>query len=324
LTEVTTVAVLGTRYPDLSIEEAILAPRGVQLVSGAGATPPHVVEQARGAAVILAASGPSFNAWVIDRLSCIGIVRYGAGVESIDLDAASRAGMWVAYVPDYGTDAVASHTVALLLASLRRLPAADRIVKAGEWGIDALRPLDTPGSLTVGIVGAGRIGRRVADLLGPFGFELLVHDAHVNVAATMPEVKSASLQELLEGSDVVTLHVPGSPDGAPLLGRAELDRLKPQAIIVNCARGSLVDQAALIERLRSGAIAFAALDVYESEPPRRAFAEVADRTLLTPHMAWYTEQSERELRTKAARETLRLLDGHAPLNAAASPEGTRA
>jgi D-3-phosphoglycerate dehydrogenase / 2-oxoglutarate reductase len=321
--EKTSVAILGTRYRDLSVEEAVLGHRGVQLVSGAGASRADVVSEADSAAVILAGSGPRFDAWVIERLSCIGIVRYGVGVESVDLDAAARCGMWVAYVPDYGTDAVATHTVALMLASLRRLIAADRNVKVGRWGIDDLRPLSTPGSLTVGIIGAGRIGRRVAELLSPFGFDVVVHDAYVDVGASLSGVKSASLHDLLAVSDVVTLHVPGLQNDRPLLGPEELDRMKEGAIVVNTARGSLIDQAALVERLRRGSIALAALDVFVNEPPGSVFADVADRTILTPHMAWYTEESEFELRMKAAREALRLLEGNPPLNAAASPEGIR-
>jgi D-3-phosphoglycerate dehydrogenase len=317
----TVVAVLGTRYQDLSVEEALLAPRGVRLVAGSGSGPDEIVARARGAAVILAGSAVRFDASVIARLSCIGIVRYGVGVETVDLPAASAAGMWVAYVPDYGTEAVATHTVAMMLAALRRLTRADLMVKSERWELGDLRPLSLPSSLTVGIVGAGRIGRRVAELLAPFGFDLVMHDAFVDIGSAAPGVKSASLDELLEISDVVTLHIPGASSAPPLLGPEELDRLKPGAILVNTARGSLIDQPALIQRLRSGSIAVAALDVYESEPPGSAFSDVADRTILTPHMAWYTEETESDLRTKAAGEALRLLEGLPPLNAAVAPDG---
>lgn len=321
MAEGTSVAILGTRYRDFSVEEAVLSHRGVRLVSGAGASRAEVVSEAGAAAVILAGSGPQFDAWVIERLSCIGIVRYGVGLESVDLDAAARSGMWVAYVPDYATDAVATHTVTLTLAALRRLIGADRNVKAGKWGIDDLRPLSAPGSLTVGIIGVGRIGRRVAELLLPFGFEVVAHDAYIDVVASLSGVKGVSLHELLAVSDVVTVHAPGTRNGRPLLGSQELDRMKEGAIVVNTARGSLIDQAALVERLRRGSIALAALDVFANEPPGGAFADVADRTILTPHMAWYTEESEFEMRVKAAREALRLLDGRPPLNAAATPVG---
>ena len=181
-----TVAILGTRYPDFRIEESILGPHGATLMAGDGATGDAIVEQASGATVVLAGSGPRFDAATIDRLTCRGIVRYGVGVETIDVEAAERAGMWVANVPDYGTDAVALHSVTLMLAALRRLPQADDIVKSHRWGFSELRPLHAPQTLTVGIVGFGRIGRRVAEMLQPFGFNLVAFDAHLDAATVRP------------------------------------------------------------------------------------------------------------------------------------------
>ena len=320
--ETKTVAILGARYADTAVEEAVLRPRGVRVVAGDGATSDDIVRQAEGATVVLAGANPRFDAHVIGRLSCRGIVRYGVGVDSVDLEAAGRAGMWVAYVPDYGTDAVALHAVALLFAALRRLVAADASVKAGDWGIgDDLRPLHAPKAITVGVVGLGRIGRRVAELLAPFGFGLLGHDAYVDVASIGLHLRKASLHEIVTASDAITLHVPGVGDGRPLLGRAELERLKPGAVVVNTARGSLIDEDALIEGLSKGVPAVAALDVFRSEPPAERFAQVAHRVILTPHMAWYTEESELDLRTKAAQEALRIVEGETPLNPAACPRG---
>lgn len=317
--ESSTVAILGTRFPDYSVEERILGPHGVRLQGGDGGDPENIATLAAGAAVVLAGSHARFDARVIEQLSCLGIVRYGVGVESIDLDAAARAGMWVAYVPDYGTEAVALHTVTLALASLRRLPSADAIVRVGGWEFSDLGPLHVPQSLTVGIVGFGRIGRRVAELLAPFGFTLLVHDAYIEPTVGKSAVRSVSLEELLSSSDVVTLHAPGSPTGRPLLGSMELARLKAGSVLVNTARGSLVDEAALINGLARGTPAMAALDVFAVEPPGDRFEQVADRVIFTPHMAWYTEESELDLRTKAAHEALRILRGETPLNAAARP-----
>jgi D-3-phosphoglycerate dehydrogenase / 2-oxoglutarate reductase len=317
--EPTTVAVLGTRFIDLSVEENVLGPRGVRIVTGDGT---DVVEQAAGAVVVLAGSGPRFDRDVIERLTCRGIVRYGVGLETIDLEAAASSGIWVANVPDYGTDAVALHAVTLLLVSLRLVVVADAHVKAGGWGLADLRPLHAPDALTVGIVGAGRIGGRVAELLAPFRFTRLAYDAYTQAAYGLPGVRATSLDELLSASDAVTLHAPALPTEAPLLGRAELSRMKPGAILVNTARGSLIDEDALIEGLIRGRPARAALDVFDDEPPEIArFEPVFDRVVFTPHMAWYTEESEFDLRTKAAREALRIIDGLAPLHAASRPQG---
>lgn len=316
-----TVAILGTRYADFSVEEEVLGRRGLRIVTGEGERADDIVSEAEGATVILAGARPRFDAEVIARLSCAGIVRYGVGVESVDLNAASRAGMWVAYVPDYGTDSVAVHAVTLLLASFRRLTAADRLVKRGDWGIDSLRPLHAPGATTVGIIGVGRIGLRVAELLERFGFTLLGYDPVVDVSAVGNGVGEATLEELLSRSDVITLHAPGDPGGSPMLGRAELALMKEGAIIVNTARGSLIDQEALRDLILSGRVSVAALDVFAAEPPGTSLDGVADRTVLTPHMAWYTEESEFDLRVKAAREALRIIDGSAPENVAARPTG---
>lgn len=319
MTDALTVAILGTRYPDFRIEESILAPHGAVLVAGDGASGDAIAKQAAGATIVLAGSGPRFDAATLDRLACRGIVRYGVGVETIDLEAAARAGMWVAYVPDYGTDAVALHTVSLLLAALRRLPEADHIVKSKRWGFAELRPLRAPAMLIVGIIGFGRIGRRVAEMLQPMGFDVVAFDEHLDPESARPEVRSVTFDELVATSDIVSLHVPGNADGSALLGADEIGRMKPGAILVNTARGSLIDLDALEAGLGRGAPGFAALDVYPKEPPDRHFEGTGDRVLLTPHMAWYTEESERDLRQKAAHEALRILQGDAPLHPVARP-----
>jgi D-3-phosphoglycerate dehydrogenase / 2-oxoglutarate reductase len=300
------------------IEGAILGPRGVRIVGGDGASAQAVVHQAGAADVVLAGSAPRFDAEVLARLSCRGIVRYGVGLETVDLEAAARSGMWVAYVPDYGTDAVATHPHALLLAALRRIPQADALVRSGGWGISGFRPLHAPTALTAAIVGFGRIGQRVAQLLDTLGIAVIAHDAYVDVEAVHRGVRAVSLRDAMT-ADVITLHASGRADGRPLLGPAELARVKLGAVLVNTARGTLVDEGALIEGLQRGAPAIAALDVLADEPPGDRFAEVSERVILTPHMAWYTEESERDLRVKAAREALRIIDGQPPLNVAARP-----
>jgi D-3-phosphoglycerate dehydrogenase len=319
VTEAPIVAILGTRYPDFRIEESILGSQGASVVAGDGRDGDAIAEQAAGATVVLAGSGPRFDAATIGRLTCRGIVRYGVGVETIDVEAAERAGMWVAFVPDYGTDSVALHSVSLLLAALRRLPAADDIVKSQRWGFTGLRPLHSPATLTVGIVGFGRIGRRVAEMLHPIGFNLVAFDAHLDPESIRPIVRSVSFPALVATSDIVTLHAPGDPDSPALIGVEEIGRMKPGAILVNTARGSLIDSDALEAGLRRGTPGFAALDVYADEPPGRRFEGVEDKVLLTPHMAWYTEESERDLRHKAAHEALRIIRGENPLNYVARP-----
>lgn len=318
-----TVAILGTRYADFSVEEEVLGPLGVRIVAGPGASSDEIVELAGDAEVVLAGSGPRFDAATIARLRCRGIVRSGVGVETVDLDAARAAGIWVARVADYGTEAVALHTVTLALAGLRRLVEADRRVRSGGWGFAELRPLHLPSALVAGVVGFGRIGRRVAELLHALGFQVVAHDPLAPVDA--PDVQDVTLRELLSAADVVSLHAPPPADGSFLVGAAELAAMRPGSVLVNTARGSLVDQAALVAALAQGRPATAALDVYAHEPADASFfADVAEHVILTPHMAWYTEESERDLRVKAAQEARRLLEGERPRDVVVEPEGAPA
>ena len=318
------VAVLGTRYADLRIEEELLGPLDVALVSGDGGSPEEILQVAGDADVILCGSRPMFDGEVLSRLSCRGIVRYGIGVDTIDLAAAAERGIAVARVSDYGTEAVAFHAVAAAVALFRRLPEADATLRSGGWGVAGLRPLHLPSVSVAGIVGYGRIGRQAAAYLRGLGFSVVAHDEHVDV----PDgdgVRSASLDEVLRISDVVTLHAPGDPSGRPLLDADRLARMKPGSILVNTARGSLVDVPALVEGLTAGRPGFAALDVFPSEPLDPAvFVPVADRVLLTPHMAWYTEESEADMRRKATAEAVRLLNGEPLREPVVEPLGVAA
>jgi len=310
------VAILGTRYPDFSVEETILSPLDVDIVGADGASGEEIIATAGTAAVILAGSRPRFTAAVLERLSCRAIVRYGVGVDSVDVPAATRLGIAVARVPDYGTEAVAVHTVALALAALRKIPPADRHLKTGEWGFAELRPLHLPSVLTAGVVGFGRIGRAVGTMLEAVGFTIVAHDPLVQESDT-PVV---SLDELLERSDLVTLHAPSATDGAPLIDRSALARLRPGSVLVNTARGSLIDLDALVEGLRVNRPAVAALDVFPEEPPDLdIFEAVSDQVVLTPHMAWYTEESQLDLRQKAAQEAARALQGDELLHPVETP-----
>jgi D-3-phosphoglycerate dehydrogenase len=317
------VAILGLRFRDFDVEREVLG--DVELVSGPGHTGENVIEVAAGADVILAGAAPQFDAGTLEKLGCRAIVRLGVGVDGVDLESARSLGMWVVNVPDYGTEAVALHTVTLILASLRRLTTADRQLREGSWGVGNLRPLHGPSSLTVGILGFGRIGRRVALMLTGFGFgSFLISDPAVEPSDVTTELgdvpaRLVSAEDLFAGSDVVTLHAP-PPARGHLLGRGELQTMKEGSILVNTARGALIDTNALIASLAGGRPGFAALDVFEREPPDVSiFAPVSDRVILTPHMSWYTEESEVALRRQAAAEANRILTSQQPLNAVVTP-----
>lgn len=302
------VAILGTRYRDFAIEEEALHSTGATILADPGATPEAIVKIAGAAQVILAGSAPRFTPEVLEELTCKGIVRYGVGTDSIDLPTARRLGIAVARVSDYGTEAVAFHAVSSAVALLRRLPEADRSIRAGGWGFADLRPLHLPSTLTAGVVGYGRIGKQAARYFSGLGFTVQAFDEYVEVDGEQ-HTRAPDLATLLETSDVVSLHAPGNPDGAPLLGRDLLGRMSAGSVLVNTARGSLIDVAALVAGLREGRPARVALDVFPSEPADLSlFAGVEDQILFSPHMAWYTDESESDMRRKAADEAVRLLN----------------
>jgi D-3-phosphoglycerate dehydrogenase / 2-oxoglutarate reductase len=317
------VAILGTRYEDFSVETEVFAGLDVQLRSGRGADEAALLQEAGDAEVVLAGSAPRFDDRTLAGLAgqgCRGVVRYGVGTDSIDLDAARRHGIWVARVADYGTEAVATHAVTMAMAAVRRLLEADQRVRDDEWGFAPLRPLHLPSAMTVGLLGAGRIGRHAAQQFSGIGFHVVAHDPYPPsepCAATM-----VSFEDLLAASDVLSLHAPGPSNGAAVLDAAALAAMKPGAILVNTARGSLVDQTALAAGLAAGRPGMAALDVFTGEPPDLSvFAGVRDRLVLSPHMAWYTVESEVDMRRKAALEARRILVGETPNDLVVDPRG---
>ncbi len=313
------VAIIGARWPDSNLEREVLGGAAGEFVTDAGASREAIVAAATGADVILAGSRPVFDAATLERLGCRGIVRYGVGYDNVDVAAASRLGITVAYVPDYGTEAVALHAVALTLAAMRRIPQLDRRLKDGGWGFDFVRPLHLPAALTAGVVGMGRIGRVTAAHFQNLGFGRTVA-CDDQVTAFEPGIERLGLRELLAESDVVSLHAPGAGDGTPLIGPDEIALMRTGSVLVNTARGTLIDTAALVAGLAAGRPAIAALDVFDPEPPDPSvFAAVADQVIMTAHLAWYTAESESTLRIKTAEEAKRILDGDPPLHPVPHP-----
>jgi D-3-phosphoglycerate dehydrogenase / 2-oxoglutarate reductase len=224
------------------------------------------------------------------------------GFDHIDLDAAEARGVAVVSVPDYCTQEVADHTLALLLALSRGVVALDRDVRRGGWNARAAGPLRTVAELRVGIVGLGRIGGAVATRLLALGAEVWANDL---LPVARDGIRFVELDELLAECDAVTLHVPLARDTRGLIGRAELASMKRDALLVNTSRGAVVDVGAVLEALRAGKLGGAALDVLPQEPP--PVAPIAPNLVLTPHAAYYSEAASRrafELAVARLRETL--------------------
>jgi phosphoglycerate dehydrogenase-like enzyme len=246
------------------------------------------------------------------------LVRAGIGYDVIDVDAATAAGIWVANVPDYCVDEVADHAMLLLMAAWRRLPELEAVWHAGTWVNSSLvPPVNRARGRRLGIVGFGRIGQAVARRARGFGFEVIAHDPVVSDdVIRAAEVEPVGLDDLFATSDAVSLHCPLTDETRHLVGVERLARVRPGFVLVNTSRGGLVDLAALDEALEDGRVAAAGLDVLEDEPAPDLSRGLFKRpnVLLTPHLAWYSLESRRDLALQAAEEAFRYISGERPRN----------
>lgn len=309
----------GTIQPELEA----LAEAGLSAEQASCTTAEDVIAAAGTADAIITQYAP-IDASVIEKLDrCRLIVRYGVGVDTVDVAAASEKGIWVVNVPDYGIEEVADHTLALLLAMLRSILPLQRAVRDGHWQYEAARPVHRIRDLTVGVVGCGRVGTAFATKVRCLGPTVLGTDPNgVPGAALEVGVREVALPELLASCDAVSLHLPLTAETRGLIGARELAAMKPSAFLINTARGGIVDEVALLQALDSGQLAGAGLDVLEHEPPSepRTGLLVHDRAIITPHSAWYSEESFQTLKTEVAREVIRVLGGdppRSPVNAVA-------
>ena len=247
--------------------------------------------------------------------------RAGVGVDNIDVEEATRRGVVVVNTPEANTLAVAEHTLALMLALARHIPRAHHhlAVERG-WNRQRFMGVQLSGK-TLGLVGLGRIGSEVARRARAFGMTVLAYDPYVGPErAAALGVQVVPLAELLASSDFVSIHCPLTPRTRHLLGEAELARMKPGSYLINCARGGIVDEAALAAALRSGRLAGAALDVFEQEPPRESpLWEVADRLVVTPHLGASTHEAQTDAAVQVAEDVLRVLRGEFPRHAVNLP-----
>ena len=248
----------------------------------------------------------------IERLErCRVIARYGVGIDNVDVAAATRAGIPVTHVPDYCVDEVSTHTMALLLALNRGVARLDRSTRAGHWSVQAAGEVHRIRGQILGLVGFGRNARAVADKARAFGLTVLASDPGV-----APEVmaasgaRSATLEELLEQSDYISLHAPLVEQTHHLIDNTTLQRMKSSAYLINTARGGLIDIDALRTALERGVIAGAALDVFETEPPGEVFD--FENVIVTPHSAFASIESVLELKRLTISRALEVLDGERP------------
>jgi D-3-phosphoglycerate dehydrogenase len=303
------VVVSDQVFPSVDVERALLADIDAELVVASGDVE-SVLATAADADAILNTYLP-WDAESIARLTrCKIIARYGIGFDNVDLKAAAGAGIVVTNVPDYSVEEVATHALALILASLRKVVTADRSVRSGTWSIDNFRPIRRLSTLTVGLVGYGRIARRIAAPLEALGADIIAHDPYLEPGPDLPPL--LEFDTVLSRSDIVSLHLPLSDETRGIIDRDALGRMRPGSILINTSRGPLVDLDALVDALRDGTIAAAGLDVFDVEPLDASRVEGVPNLIVTPHMAYYSEEALAESQRKAATQVIKVLTGKKP------------
>jgi D-3-phosphoglycerate dehydrogenase len=310
------VMVTDDRFGTYAEEESVLREIGATLEIH------NLASEEEALAVLPEADGILVNlfhltARIIASLArCRVISRYGVGYDNVDVEAATRLGIWVARVPDYCYQDVSDHALALLLGCVRKVAYKDRMVREGKWNLHKDQPCHRIEGRTLGLLGYGAIARLLHRKVAGLGLaRVLACDPYVDPALIAEAGGTAvDFATLLRESDFISVHVPLSPETRGLIGEKEIGLMKPSAILVNTSRGPILDEKAIADALRSGRIAAAGLDVFETEPLEPASPlRMLENAALSDHAGWYSEESMAELKTKAARNVAAVLAGGKPL-----------
>lgn len=309
------VVVTDSVFASLDVERRLLDAIGATMVPLQATSEADLLDAVGDADGLLVCYAP-VTARVIERSTrCRVISRYGIGTDNVAVETATARGIYVTNVPDYCVDEVSDHALALLLACARKVPFLDRRVRGGRWEARDAAPMGRLRGRVLGLVGFGKIPRRLAGTAGALGLQVCAYDPYVGAEQMAPlHVEKVTLENLLARSDFVSVHAPLTPATRGLIGGQALRSMKPSAYLINTSRGPIVAQEALFRALREGWIAGAAVDVLETEPPADSEAlRALDTLILTPHVAFYSEESVQELQRKAAENVVRVLSGQPPL-----------
>lgn len=308
------VVVTDFEYESLQPEIDVLSELDVEIVKAQCKTEEEVIEACRDADGMINQYAPITRKVIENLTQCKVIARYGVGVNTIDVDAATEHGIVVGNVTDYSIDEVSDHAFALLLALARKVVKLNAEVKAGVWDFNIGKPAFRLRGRTLGLIGLGRIPQALAKKAQAFGIKVVAYDPFMPAeAAKELEVELLSLNEVCEVSDFVSVHAPLMETTKGMISDEQFLKMKKEAFIINTARGPVIDESALIRALEAGQIAGAGLDVAEVEPMLRdnPLLEM-ENVIITPHIAWYSEESELELKRKTARNVVDVLSGFYP------------
>jgi D-3-phosphoglycerate dehydrogenase / 2-oxoglutarate reductase len=309
------IAVTDSPFPSLDPAKAALARVDPELRMAKSASAEDILAVAREADAILVTYARLPGDLLRQLTRCKAIGRFGLGVDNIDIPAAAELGITVTYVPDYCMHEVSDHAMALLLALARKIPLSNKLVQAGRWEMPAVVPIHRLAGRVLGLVGFGNIPRALAPKAKAFGLRVVTHDPYVSQQAlAAADVESVSFDRLLEISDFVSIHAPLMPATRGLFNAEVFGKMKAGALLINTARGPLVDEDALVSALDSGRLGGAALDVVAVEPlPKDSGLIGRDNVILTPHTAFYSVEALNELQTKCAADVARVLSGERPV-----------
>jgi D-3-phosphoglycerate dehydrogenase len=310
------VAVADSVFPNLDPAREVLSRVGATLELASAPTPEAIMPLAKDADAILVTYAKITGDMIRDLKKCRIISRFGIGVDNVDIPEATKKGIVVTKVPDYCIDEVSDHTMALLLAAVRKIPMISKQVHGGTWKMPNVVPIGRLRGSTLGLVGFGRIPQLVAPKAKAFGMKVLAHDPFVPKEVFLAAgVESVDLDTLLRTSDYVSIHSPLVPETKNLFNADAFKKMKKTAYLVNTARGPIIDEDALAQALDAGEIAGAALDVMVNEPPGATHTLFGrDNVIITPHTSFYSEEALVDLQTKAAQEVVAVLSGQAPRN----------
>jgi D-3-phosphoglycerate dehydrogenase len=290
-------------YRDIELELALFRRQGIEVVAAQCRTEEDVIAAGRGCFGALVQYAP-ITERVVAALPGLGIVsRIGAGYDTVDTEACARHGVWVSNSPDYGVGEVATHALGLALAALRNIVAHNRDIAAGAWHYQSSGRLRRPREMTLGIVGLGRIGKRMAQISRDIFARVVAYDPYL-IDGDFPVFveRLPTLDALAQASDVVSVHTPLTRETRGMIDAGFFAAMPAGGYVVNTARGAVVDVAALVAALDGGHLAAAGLDVLPVEPvPRDSPLVGHPRVVLTPHSAFYSVEAEQELRRKAAQ-----------------------
>ena len=309
------VVVTDSPFPSLDPAKKALEDANAEVVQAPSSSEEDIIKAAENADAILVTYAKLSENILRSLKNCKAIGRFGIGVDNIDLKVAGELGISVNYVPDYCLDEVSDQAMAMIISMARKIPQSNKLVQSGRWEMPAVVPMYRLRGKTVGLIGFGNIPRLMTPKAQAFGFNVIASDPYApKELFEKYGVESVSMDELYERSDFISVHAPLLPETKGLVNKDAFKKMKDTAIIVNTARGPLINEKDLIEALDKNEIGGAGLDVVETEPlPENSPLIGRDNVILAPHTAFYSVEALEELQTKAASDVARVLNGEEPV-----------